>query len=166
VDYLAWVEVDVGHPAGVKGGSTSVPADVVEVLLVADVTRMLDLRVREGATSTLTLMVEGVLVVDIPRVWAEKGSTSLLVEAILVVVGVLRVRVGEDSTSTASSMVEVILVVDVPRVVVLVVGYTRGGAELNLNANVNTGSAGRTLGGGVPSERGSTANVHTDAQAH
>jgi hypothetical protein len=84
-------EVDVGKvsrlPMGVKGCSTLAPADVVEVLLGADITRMVELRVMEGSTSTLMLIVEGVLVLDIPRVWAEKGSTSLQVEVVLVVMG-------------------------------------------------------------------------------
>jgi hypothetical protein len=73
---------------------------------------MVELRVMGGSTSTLTPMVEAVLVLDVPRVWAEKGPTSLLVEAVLVVMGVLRVWVGE-STSTGSSMVEAVLMVGV-----------------------------------------------------
>jgi hypothetical protein len=125
VDYLMWEaggwasvpsvveEVDVGQvsrlPMGVKGCSILAAADV---LLVADVTRMVEHRVMGGSTSTLTPMVEAVLVLDVPRVWAEKGSTSLLVEAVLVVMGVLRVWVGE-STSTGSSMVEAVLMVGV-----------------------------------------------------
>jgi hypothetical protein len=41
---------------------------------------------------------------------------SLLVMALLVVVGVLRMRVGSDSTSMATSMVVVLLVVNISRV--------------------------------------------------
>jgi hypothetical protein len=87
----AVAEVDMGRVARfsvrVKGGLTSVPLSV-EVLLVADVTRMVELRVREGATLALTPMLEAVLAMDIRRVagfWMKK------VEAIMVVVGVLRV---------------------------------------------------------------------------
>jgi hypothetical protein len=84
---------------GVKG-STSLPAEAI--LMVLGVLRV---RVGDDSTPTASSMVGAVLILDVPRVAgfrAEKLSTSLVVEAILVVVGVLRVRVGGNSTSTAS----------------------------------------------------------------
>jgi hypothetical protein len=53
---------------GVKGVSTSVPASLVGVLLVADITRMVELRVREGTILMLVLMLEVVLDLGVCRV--------------------------------------------------------------------------------------------------